>query len=567
VVHLSHIPFPLPGFEVQQVSSVESTLIITAVATSEVALCPACGQSSRRIHSYYVRSPRDLPISGQAVQLNLRVRRFRCQNTQCARQTFAERLPEIVAVSAQQTRRLTQLLKTFAIALNAEGASRLLVHLAMPTSGDTLLRLVKRSPLPPVVAPQAAGVDDFALRRGKTYGTIVVDLLTHRPVDLLRERTAETLSHWLQTHSGVEFISRDRSSEYMRGAAEGAPEAQQVLDRWHVLKNVGEVVQRIVSRAHATLKQRQKDSGVTVRAHYKKKRSSSEIAASQVARLQRQAWYEEVVEHYRQGQSIAAIARELHMSPTTVRKFVYAGAFPERSAHKLRQSYRLTPYLPYLQQRVAEGCDNASVLWQEIVKLGFAHGYKVVNTWLREYLGQPGRRSSAEEQAKHQSFMDAVAAEPAFAKGRSDPAREAPPPEPTERLVEPLGSPRHLSWLLLCEPGSLNHQEQVTLAFIREVQDINTTYELAQRFFKMIRERQVDQLDTWLQGCEQSGIPDLQTFAEGLRREYSAMKGALSFSYSNGPVEGQINKLKYIKRSMYGRGSFELLRQRFLQAA
>ena len=242
VVHLSHIPFPLPGFQVQQVSSVESTVIITAVATSEVALCPACGQSSRRIHSYYVRSPRDLPISGQAVQLKLRVRRFRCQNQQCARQTFVERLPEIVAVSAQQTRRLTQLLKIFAIALNAEEASRLLAHLAMPTSGDTLLRLVKRSPLPPVMAPQAAGVDDFALRRGKTYGTIVVDLLTHRPVDLLRERTAETLSHWLQTHSGVEFISRDRSSEYMRGAAEGAPEAQQVLDRWHVLKNVGEVV-------------------------------------------------------------------------------------------------------------------------------------------------------------------------------------------------------------------------------------------------------------------------------------------------------------------------------------
>lgn len=567
MIHLSHIPFPLPGFEVQQVSSVESTVIIRAVATSEVALCPACGQSSRRIHSYYVRSPRDLPISGQAVQLKLRVRRFRCQNKQCARQTFAERLPEIVAVSAQQTRRLTQLLKTFAIALNAEGASRLLVHLAIPTSGDTLLRLVKRSPLPPVVAPQAAGVDDFALRRGKTYGTIVVDLLTHRPVDLLRERTAETLSHWLQTHSGVEFISRDRSSEYMRGAAEGAPEAQQVLDRWHVLKNVGEVVQRIVSRAHATLKQRQKDSGVTVRTHYKKKRSSSEMAASQVARLQRQAWYEEVVEHYRQGQSIAAIARELHMSPTTVRKFVYAGAFPERSAHKLRQSYRLTPYLPYLQQRVAEGCDNASVLWQEIVKLGFAHGYKVINTWLREYLGQPGRRSSVEEQAKHQSFMDAVAAELALAKGRSDPVREAPPPEPTERLVEPLGSPRHLSWLLLRDPGSLNQQEQMTLTFIREVQDINTTYELAQRFFKMIRQRQVDQLDTWLQDCEQSGIPDLQTFAEGLRREYSAMKGALSFSYSNGPVEGQINKLKYIKRSMYGRGSFELLRQRFLQVA
>ncbi len=219
----------------------------------------------------------------------------------------------------------------------------------MPTSSDTLLRLVKRSLLPAVETPKAVGVDDFALRRGKTYGTVVVDLSTHRPIDLLTERTAETLSHWLVEHPGVEFLSRDRSSEYMRGATEGAPKAQQVLDRYHVLTNMREVVQRIVSRNHAALKQHQKDAGVIVRARYKKKRSSSEIAASQVARLRRQAWYEEVVEHYRQSKSIAAIAELLQMSPTTVRKFIYAGAFPERSAHKSRRTYRLEPYLPYLE--------------------------------------------------------------------------------------------------------------------------------------------------------------------------------------------------------------------------
>lgn len=412
MVLLSSIPFPLPGFEIQHVSSLAGMLTITAVATSKAAMCPSCGQSSQRIHSYYMRSPRDLPSSGQAVQLHLRVRRFRCSNDDCARQTFAERLPEIVAVSAQRTIRLTKLLSTFAVALSAEQAAHLLARLAIPTSGDTLLRLVKRSLFLPAGTPKAAGVDDFALRRGKTYGTIMVDLLTHRPIDLLPERTAETLARWLVEHPGVEFISRDRSSEYMRGATEGAPQAQQVLDRYHVLNNMYEVVQRIVSRTHATLKQRQKASGVTVRARYRKKRSSSEMAASQVARLRRQAWYEEVVEHYQHGKSIAAIASDLQMSPITVRKFVYAGAFPERSAHKLRQTYRLTPYLPYLQQRVAEGCENASVLWREICERGFPHGYKVVNTWLREYVGKPGRRSSQEEQAKHQAFMAAVAAEP-----------------------------------------------------------------------------------------------------------------------------------------------------------
>lgn len=255
---MSHLPISLPGFEIEKVSCGENTVTITARATNPTASCPSCSQSATRIHSYYLRSPYDLPSSGCLVHLQLRARRFRCQNDDCPRQTFAERLPELVAVSAQRTVRLTRLLHAFSIALSGEAASRLLADVGAPTSADTLLRLVKRSPLPLAETPKAIGVDDFALRRGRTYGTIVIDLSTHRPIDLLTGRTAETLSRWLEDHPGIEFISRDRSTDYMRGATEGAPQAQQVLDRWHVLKNVREVVQRIVSRSHATLKQRQK---------------------------------------------------------------------------------------------------------------------------------------------------------------------------------------------------------------------------------------------------------------------------------------------------------------------
>ncbi|WP_444544570.1 ISL3 family transposase [Reticulibacter mediterranei] len=541
-------------------------LTITAVSTSQTAICPSCGKTSKRLHSSYMRSPYDLPSSGLSVHLQLSVRRFRCQNEDCPRQTFVERLPELVAVSAQRTVRLTRLLYAFSLALSGEAGARLLLDAGILTSPDTLLRLVKGGQLPITKTPKAIGVDDFALRRGQTYGTIIVDLSTHRPIDLLPERTAETLSQWLVEHPGIEFISRDRSSEYMRGATEGAPQAQQVLDRWHVLKNVREVVQRIVNRNHASLKQRQKDAGVIVRARYKKKRSSSEIAASQVARLRRQAWYEEVVELYRQGNSIAAIAQQLQMSPTTVRKFVYAGAFPERSAHRSRRIVRLEPYLPYLEQRVQEGCENASLLWQEICQQGFTHGYKVVNTWLREYLEKPGRNSSQQEIAKRQAFFDVVQAEQGVVFSTEE-MMETAQGESLSLVVEPLESPRHLTWLLLRDPGSLNVQEQQKLAFLREVEALNTTYELVQRFFEMVREQQADLLDNWLQACEKSKVPDLQTFAEGLKREYSAMKGALQFSYSNGPVEGQVNKLKYVKRSMYGREKFALLHQRFLQAA
>ncbi|HEU5380412.1 MAG TPA: ISL3 family transposase [Ktedonobacteraceae bacterium] len=494
---MSHIPFSLPGFKIQQVTSVEGQLHITATAIREGAACPTCGQNSKSIHSWYQRFPQDLPSSGQVVRLCLHVRRFRCRNQACPRQTFAERLAEVVPVSVQRTTRLSALLGTFAIAVNAQEASRLLARLAISASGDTLLRIIKRTPLPLIPTPKVIGVDDFALRRGKTYGTLVIDLSTHRPIDLLLERTAETLSQWLREHPGVEVLSRDRSSEYSRGASEGAPNAQQVLDRYHVLTNVHEVVKRVVSRKHARLVQMQKDSEATIRARFKKKRSNAEIAASQVARLKRQERYEEVLEYYRQGKSVPTIAQTFQMSPTTVRKFIAAGAFPERSAHKSRRFVRLEPYLSYLEKRVQEGCENANLLWQEIAQQGYTYGYKPVNTWVREYLGKPGRNSSEREKARRQAFFDAVQSEqgtvPQPEKG------DLEIPSPAEGLlmeVDPLESPRHLTWLLLRKPEQLTAKEQQVLTFICQEPDIQTTYTLAQRFFRMVSARQADQLST-----------------------------------------------------------------------
>ena len=328
------LPFSLPGFEIQQVHSDKSILVITARTLSPTSICPRCQQVSHRVHSYYTRSPRDLPVSGKAVRLVLHVRRFRCQNRHCQQQTFVERLPEVVACSARQTARLSTTMVLFASSLSGQVGSYLLSRMGIPVSPDTLLRLAKRPASQSVKAPKFLGVDDFAFRRSHTYGTILVNLQTHRPIDMLADRTAETLSGWLKDHPGVELISRDRSSEYARGASLGAPHAQQIVDRWHILNNLSDVVQRILSRFHATLKQRQKDSGVIIRSRSKKRRSSSEVAASSVSRLRRQARYEEVVGYYQQGKGIAAIAQLLQMSPKTVRKFVSAEDFPERSVHK-----------------------------------------------------------------------------------------------------------------------------------------------------------------------------------------------------------------------------------------
>ncbi len=232
---------------------------------------------SHHVHSYYTRSPHDLPISGQVVQLVLRVRRFRCQNRQCPRQTFAERLPEL-PVSGRQTTRLGTILESLAVVLSGQAGSRLAEQLAMPVSADTVLRRAKKAAPSSPPTPRFLGVDDFAFRRGKTYGTLLLDLETHQPVDLLEDRSAETLAKWLRQHPGVELISRDRSTEYLRGATEGAPQAQQVIDRWYVLKNLREAVERFLNRLHPQLNT---NAATSQEISPRQKRTKSERALSE----------------------------------------------------------------------------------------------------------------------------------------------------------------------------------------------------------------------------------------------------------------------------------------------
>ena len=220
------VPFELPGFRINSVENTDERLVIGAEAKSGRARCPKCQALSSAIHSHYLRSPRDLPVSGKQVRLILAVRRFRCRNAACSKEIFCERLPRVVAVSAQQSVRLAIVLEHLSLALGGQAGARQSAWLGMPTSPSTLLRRLQHCETPASFTPRVLGVDDFALRRGRVYGTLLVDGETHRPVDLIEERTAEALCVWLQAHPGVEVITRDRSSEYARGATEGAPTAR-----------------------------------------------------------------------------------------------------------------------------------------------------------------------------------------------------------------------------------------------------------------------------------------------------------------------------------------------------
>jgi len=347
--------FPIPNCRVVQVTQADpADICVAAQGVQPGAACPSCSMISQAVHSRYHRRPADLPSLGQAVRLDLCVRRFYCRNTGCVRRTFVEPLPDLLAPRARRTRRLATAQGQMGVACGGEAGARLLRGLAMPVSGDTVLRLVRAMPLPEIGAIQALGVDDWALKKGQTYGTILIDLIGRRAVDLLPDRTASSLEAWLQGRPTILVIARDRSPEYARGAAKGAPGAIQVADRWHLLANLREMIARWLSGIHGRLRRLPAVPGMVSPARRTRacRRSRAEAAATADYRARRLAVYEEVRRRFGAGEKLLAISRALGLARGTVRRYAYAERFPERAV-RVPPPGILDPWLEHLEARVA----------------------------------------------------------------------------------------------------------------------------------------------------------------------------------------------------------------------
>jgi transposase len=554
------LPFLVPGFAVDTVRTVDMTLLVEAHSAQAQVSCPTCQQPSLRVHSRYCRTPRDLPVSEHIVRLVLHVRRFFCDNEACTRRTFAERLPKLLPFRAQRTTRLTRTVQNVATALGGKAGARLATKLRMGLSHDTLLRIIRQTEMVAPVTPRVLGVDDFALKKGRVYGTLLVDLEQHQPIDLLPDRTADTFATWLREHEGVEVIARDRSTEYARGATGGAPTALQVADRWHVLKNHREALERMLGRLHAELAHLPELPGVggsptaPTPALLRALRlpSVGEQAMGQAARDRRAARYQQVQTLYQQGVPLLQIASRLRMSPATARKFATAAVFPERALQR-RQSSMLDPYVPYLQQRWADGCTNASQLWREIVAQGYPGVRKQVARWVQQHRSEPA--PTGPKKYRHSTGA------------RRQTAQESATTNATAATAPALAAPRRLVWLLLRSSAEFDAEESATFSRIQQHSEVARALELAQEFQAMVRQRRPERLDEWLTACLESGILELQSFATGLQHEYASIRAALSEPWSTGQVEGQITRVKLLKRQMYGRAKFDLLKQRVLQHA
>ena len=394
----------------------------------------------------------------------------------------------------------------------------------------TLLRLVHALPLPTPETPRVLGVDDWALRRGRTYGTILVAHERQQVLDLLPDRTDETLAAWLRVHPGVELVTRDRAGAYAEGIRQGAPAAEQVADAFHVLVNLRDALERVLSRQHTALQMvvtaTQPGEGPVPA----EPRLTSAERRQRECRARRVARYEAVRQLQAQGVGLREIGRQLHLARRTVRRFARAEQFPERQPRRRRPTL-LTPHESYLRQRWAEGCHIAAVLWREVRHRGFQGSYSAFAGHLKRWRESVGA------------------------------ARATLPPRPKPVSV------RQASWWLLRYDEELTADEQAAVHTLQaQCPELRTVRRLAHRFRAMVQHRLARRLTRWLVDAEKSGVPELRGFVRSLRLDAAAIRAMLRCRWSNGPTEGHINRLKMLKRQMFGRASLPLLKRRLLLA-
>jgi transposase len=504
------------GLVVGSLDDTEDAIIVTAHSDESFATCPICGTVSRRVHSRYLRHVADLPSAGRRVLLRVEARRFVCSVTHCRRRIFVERFAEtILGERARRTARLDCLVHHLGLALGGRPAAGFAKRLMVPVSNDTLLRVVRRKSRPPDDTLSVVGIDDWAFRKNHRYGTIVCDLERRCILALLPDREPATVAAWLKDHPTISTLMRDRGGGYGEAMTKGAPQALQVADRWHLMENASAAFLDAVRKSMSVV--RQAVGATTVnpdlltsaeRLQYEGFLRREEANATILALAQQAIPIKEIVR--RTGHSRGLVRRVLHGQRTDV--------------FRSRQS-SLEPYLPILDAQWSAGCRNGAELWRRLKGHGFRGSLRVVTEWAT-------RRRRSEDWSGKQ--------------------------------LGKVPSARTLARLMTTSRENLSKAETILVAAVEGgAPALVEARDLVDRFHAMIRTKAAGELDTWLQSA---GTTLVASFARGIVKDEAAVRGALVSPWSNGQVEGQITKLKMVKRQMYGRGKIDLLQARLVGA-
>lgn len=443
--------------------------------------------------------------------LHLRGRRFFCDNTECGKRTLAEQIPGLTFRYGRCTVPLRKVREAVALALGGRAGARPAGHLAVGVGRDALIRLIRALPDPATGQVRVLGVDDFALRKGHNYGTVLVDIEGRRPVEVLPERSADALADWLTEHPGVKVICRDRARYYAEGANRGAGTATQVADRYHLWANLGEATDRLVARLRPQWVPPMPEKEEVVLPDGLRARRIRERHAAVHALMNK-------------GMGHSQIVAELVLGPKTVRKFMRAVTAEVLIGDRLtgRQS---SPdgYAAYLIARFNEGCHSADRLHRELAERGLTVSERTVHRFVHRL------RDNA---------------------------------KPTTR--PPVAKVREVTRLVLTHPDNRPEGDRVLLKeLLGRCGELADACDLVSRFASMlVNRRGQEELEQWTADAEASALPELRGFATGLRKDWDAVMAGLTLRWNSGPVEGHVNRIKMLKRQMFGRAKLDLLRKR-----
>ncbi|HEX5598788.1 MAG TPA: ISL3 family transposase [Micromonosporaceae bacterium] len=497
--------FPqLSSLHIDEVVEHGSVLLVRARTPAVAVACPRCDQPAGRVHAYHVRRLTDLPAAGRGVVVELRVRRLVCPTPSCPRQTFREQVLALAQRWARRTRQLTALIADLAVVVAGRAGAAVLSRLGIRVSRTTVLRVLMGLPASVGPAPAVLSVDDFALRRGRRYATLLIDTVTHRRIDVLPDRKAATLAAWLREHPEVEVVCRDGSAAYAEAVRDGAPQAVQVADRWHLWHNLAKAVEKTVV-AHS----RCWHNGPSRQTRALDERTKTRHAAVHAL--------------LDQGVGLLECARRLGWALNTVKRYARAATAEELQRPPRYRETLVDPFRDHLRRRLAEQPDVAVTrLLAEIHEQGYTGSANLLVRYLKQ--------------------------------GRADAERTPPSPR---RLV---------AWLMTPPDKLTDHHRSHLDDLLAACPQLTVLAERVREFAALLTTRRGHDLNDWMTKVEADDLPALHAFVHGLRMDLPAVTAGLSLPYSNGPIEGANTKVKLLKRQMYGRAGFALLRQRILLA-
>ena len=533
----------ISGLILERVEMEEDCLKILTISQKESS-CPICKTVSNRVHSSYTREVADLSWASFVVKIIVKVHKFFCKKDTCERKIFSQRFDGILPY-ARRTERQRDKLISIGMASGGNVGSKLSKELGLPVSASTILRLLNTPQETEVETPRVLGIDDWAIRKGQVYGTIMVDLEKRKPIDLILSRETDAVAKWLKTHPGIEIISRDRATAYAEAINQGAPNAIQVADRWHLIKNMTDALKRLMNKHNQASRKVARQIAQTEQAKITEalkpddscndsnkkdpilRVKATELKGSPPSKYE--LLFREVKELQKKGVSQREISRRLKINRSTVSRYAAYDEYPKKITPPSKIS-KTSKFNTYLSKRWQEGERNYHQLWREIKEQGFDGSF--INTY--RYLVKN------------------------FTKENKDNASKSSVPIK-------VYSARRLSFLMCREAENLKPKEQHYLDLLFEYcPQAKQASELAKRYRDILVNKKSDLLDQWIEDTLESGKEVLMTFAKNLMQDYDAIKNACTLEWSNGQVEGQVNRLKNIKRQMYGRGSFELLKKKVL---